>query len=84
MATDTSQKVIVSLIKVDGGVVKWTYALDFKYTEAPMLIDYKEVSGQGHHSLATKIATGGFTIARLKVNKDDGATLQNRKQVTLT
>ncbi len=72
VARDTNFQVIVSRVKVDGGSVEWTYSLDFKYDEAPVLIDYKELGGQGHHSLATKVPTGGFTIARLKINMTDG------------
>ena len=41
MATNSTLQVIVSLIEVDDGDVEWTYALDFKYSEAPMLIDFK-------------------------------------------
>jgi hypothetical protein len=49
-----------------------------------MLIDYKHLGGQSHHSLATKDASaGGFTIARLKINTNDAA-LQYIKQVKLT
>jgi hypothetical protein len=41
VARYASLQVIVSLMIVDNGVVKWTYALDFNYyDEAPMLIDY--------------------------------------------
>ena len=59
-------------MKVDNGAVKWTYELDFKYSEEPMLIDYKDSSNQGHHSLATKdVSAGGFTIARLKIENDN-------------
>ena len=42
VARNTNMQVIVSLMKVDGGGVKWTYSLDFKYVEAPMLIDCKD------------------------------------------
>ena len=48
-----------------------------------MLIDYQDVSNQGHHSLATKLSTGEFAIARLRINNVDGA-LQETKLVTLT
>jgi hypothetical protein len=61
-------QVIVSLMEVDDGEVEWTYELDFKYDEAPMLIDYKDSSNQGHYSLATKVTGGGFNLARLKIN----------------
>jgi hypothetical protein len=44
VARERSSQVIVSLMKVDDGAVKWTYELDFKYAEAPMLIDYKDSS----------------------------------------
>ena len=40
VARYASLQVIVSLMIVDNGVVKWTSALDFEYSEAPMLIDY--------------------------------------------
>ena len=70
-------QVIVSLMKVNGGEIKWTYGLDFKYTEAPMIIDYQDSTGQGHHSLATKdVFSGGFTIAKLLINSND-ATIIN-------
>lgn len=68
MARDTSMQVIVSLMDVDDGNVEWTYELDFKYSQAPMIIDYKDGSSQRHHFLATKESTGGFNIARLKIN----------------
>jgi hypothetical protein len=35
-----------------------------------MLINYKDSSNQGHHSLATKASNGGFTLARLKIEND--------------
>ena len=55
-------------------MVKWTYALDFKYAYAPMLIEFKNLSGLSHHSLATKdVSAGGFNIARLKINMTDAA-----------
>jgi hypothetical protein len=46
-----------------------------------MLIDFDILSGQRHHSLATKVSAGVFAIARLKINSD--GTLQERIQVTL-
>jgi hypothetical protein len=71
-------------MKVKDGKIKWTYALDFKYAEAPMLIDYMNSSSLGHHSLATKdVSSGGFTIARLKLNTSDDQLLE-RKQIKLT
>jgi hypothetical protein len=63
--------VIISLMKVDDGEVKWWGVLDFYYAEAPMLMDYKDSSDQGYYSLATKGYYGGFTIARLKIDNQD-------------
>ena len=66
----SDSKVIVSRVETSYGDVAWTYALNFTYSEAPMLIDYKYLSDQRHHSLATKASAGGFAIARLKINSD--------------
>jgi hypothetical protein len=63
----SDNKVIVSRVVAYYGYVEWTYVLDFAYSEAPMLIDYKWFNAQGHHSLATKDSAGGFAIARLKI-----------------
>jgi hypothetical protein len=62
-------KVIVSRVVAYYGNVEWTYVLDFKYSEAPMLIDYKWFNQHGHHSLATKDSADGFAIARLKIKE---------------
>ena len=71
VARDASFKVIVSLMKVSSGEVKWTYALDFNYVEAPILMEYMDLSNQGHHSLATKASEGGFTLSRLKIDNSN-------------
>ena len=71
VARHTSLQVIVSLMKVSDGEVKWTYELDFNYNDdAPMLIDYMDSTNHGHHSLATKNSGGGFTLARLKIGNE--------------
>jgi hypothetical protein len=77
VAKQLDSKVIVSRVLASDGSFDWTYALDFTYSEAPMLIDYKFLSGQGHHSLATKESPGVFAIARLKINFN--GTLHERK-----
>jgi hypothetical protein len=64
-------QVIVSQMKVDDGDVKWNCALDFTYSEAPMLINFMQKSEKGYHSLASKVSSGGFNIARLKIDKND-------------
>ena len=72
VARRQSLQVIVSLMKVENGEVKWAYELDFNYNDdAPMLIDYMDSTDQGHHSLATKKPGGGFTIARLKIGNSN-------------
>ena len=73
VARKSDNKVIVSRVRASDGNEEWTYALDFSYSEAPMLIDYHEISNQGHHSLATKVSTGEFAIARLRINIGNGA-----------
>jgi hypothetical protein len=83
IARQSDNKVIVSRVRASDGNEEWTYALDFSYSEPPMMIDYHEISNQGHHSLATKVSTGGFAIARLRINIGDGA-LQETKLVKLT
>jgi hypothetical protein len=79
VAKDQSiDKAIVSRVLTAYFTVVWTYALDFTYSDAPMLIEYKYLANQNHHSLATKDSAGGFAIARLKINDTDGS-LQERK-----
>lgn len=68
----SDNKVIVSRVVAYNGNVEWTYVLDFTYSEAPMLIDYKWFHQHGHHSLATKDSAGGFAIARLKIKESNG------------
>lgn len=46
VAKQLDDKVIVSRVVASDGSVEWTYALDFTYSEAPMLIDFKDLSGQ--------------------------------------
>jgi hypothetical protein len=46
VAKRSDNKVIVSRVMALDGSVEWTYALDFTYNEAPMLIDYNYLSGQ--------------------------------------
>ena len=77
-ARKSDNKVIVSRINATDGNEEWTYALDILYNEAPMMIDYQDISSQGHHSLATKVSNGEFSIARLRINIGDGA-LQETK-----
>ena len=77
MAKRSDNKVIVSRVMELDGSVEWTYALDFTYNEAPMLIDYNYLSDQGHHTLATKESPGVFAIARLKIDWD--GSLSDRK-----
>jgi hypothetical protein len=74
----SDRKVIASRVLTSNGTVEWTCALDFTYSEAPMLIDYI----YGYHSLATKVSAGGFAIARLKINSD--GELDEMKSLTLT
>jgi hypothetical protein len=64
----SDNKVIVSRFLESDGSVEWTYALDFTYNEPPMLIDFKDFSGDRHFSLATRVSSGGFSIARLQIN----------------
>jgi hypothetical protein len=63
----SDSKVIVSRVLGSNGDVSWTNALEISYSEAPMLVEYKNLDNLGHHSLVTKASSGGFTIARLEI-----------------
>ena len=44
VARQSDNKVIVSRVRASDGNEEWTYALDFSYSEAPMMIDYQDIS----------------------------------------
>ena len=64
----SDNKVIASRVQTSTGNGDWTYALDFKYIEAPLLVDYQYLSNKEYYSLATKVPTGGFAITLLRIN----------------
>lgn len=81
VAKQADNKIIVSRVVDSNGSVYWTYALNFTYSEPPMLIAYQNSGGKGYHTLATKVSGAGFALAWLKI---DNGNVEEMKQATLT